>query len=185
MCPVLEIRVIVTVCHMYRDVLPIFMYINSKYRTSNPSVTPGVMFFRRAVTIDRFLRRERVLVVVEGGGGSPKRNWSLFEVVSSLLFFLFLLRWSKNEGCPLPPAETPAIDQLSAPRGGGVVYLGLFGAGMCRHVLRGAGWKAVTEHLGLALGGVVGQMSWLGHSEPGNGEEVCHNVVIIHLLHQR
>lgn len=57
MCSVLEICVIITVslcvcvCHMYRVVLPIFMYINTKYRTSNPSVTLGVMFFCQAVNI--------------------------------------------------------------------------------------------------------------------------------------
>ena len=51
MCSVLEICVVIAVCHMYRDVLPIFMYINTKYRTSNPSVTLGVVFFCRAVNM--------------------------------------------------------------------------------------------------------------------------------------
>lgn len=36
---------------MYRFVLPIFMYINTKYRTSNPYVTLGVMFFCGLVNI--------------------------------------------------------------------------------------------------------------------------------------
>jgi len=43
------VRAGVCMCHMYRAVLPIFMYIKTKYRTSNPCVTLGVMFFCQAV----------------------------------------------------------------------------------------------------------------------------------------
>lgn len=73
MCPVLEICVIVTVCHMYRDVLPIFMYINSKYRTSNPSVTLGVMFFCQEVKITVSETKEYTAHCVKRGS----REWNL------------------------------------------------------------------------------------------------------------
>ncbi|MEQ2247363.1 hypothetical protein ILYODFUR_008602 [Ilyodon furcidens] len=45
MCMCMCVRVRACVCHMYRDVLPIFMYIKPKYRTNNPCVTLGVKFF--------------------------------------------------------------------------------------------------------------------------------------------